>query len=161
MGITFPIGPNKRCGCGFTCFPTRDARWRLIKLVLAPVSTMAQQGRFSTLHFTHIPGLRLRFPLATTLGSSVLFDSNTTGSFLCWILRDPCSALEPGLRFGGGGCRAKRLTGGSILVKRHLGQNLFSYRSKWSYQRTSIGNSGRSGFLNSATYLCWSLALDR
>ena len=93
MGITLPIGPNKRCGCGFMGFPTRDAMWRLIKLVLAPVSTMAQQGKSSTSHFTHIPGLRLNFPVAITFGSSELFASNTTGSFLCRIPKDPISAF--------------------------------------------------------------------
>ena len=101
MGITLPIGPNKRCRCGFTGFPTRDAMWRLIKLVLAPVSTMAQQGRSSTSHFTHIPGLRLKFPVATTLGSAVFFASNTTGSLICRIPRDPASALTVCISEGG------------------------------------------------------------
>ena len=87
--------------------------WRLIKLVLAPVSTMAQQGRSSTSHFTHIPGLRLKFPVATTLGSSAFFASNTTGSFLCRILRDPGSPLL--IFVSKGGFRAKRLRGGSFL----------------------------------------------
>ena len=114
MGITLPIRPNKRCGCGFTGFPTRDAMWRPLKLVLAPVSTMAQQGRSSTSHFTHIPGLRLTFPVATTLGSSVFFASNTTGSFLCRILRDPGCAL---LIFvsGGGGISCKAIKRGFIF----------------------------------------------
>ena len=76
--------------------------WRLIKLVLAPVSTMAQQGKSSTSHFNHIPGLRLKFPVATTLGSSVSFATNTTGSFLCRILRDPGSALTVSFGKGGG-----------------------------------------------------------
>ena len=81
--------------------------WRLIKLVLAPVSTIAQQGRSSTSHCTHIPGLRLKFPVATTLGSSKLFASNTTGSFLCRILGDPGSTLTVGVSKGGGGlCKA-------------------------------------------------------
>ena len=93
MGIKIPVELNKRYGCGFTCVPTRDAMCRLIKLVLAPVATMAQQGKSSASHFTHIPGLCLKFPVATTLGSSVLFASNTTGSFLCRILKDPGSAL--------------------------------------------------------------------
>ena len=106
MGITLPIGPNKRCGCGFTGFPTKDAIWRLIKLVLTPVSTMAQQGRFSTSHFTHIPGLCLKFPVATTYGSSELFASNNTGSFLCRILRDPGSTLLICVSRGGGSCKA-------------------------------------------------------
>ena len=106
MGITLPIGPNKRCGCGFTGFPTRDAMWRLIKLVLAPVSTMAHQGRSSTSHFTHIPGLRLKFPVATTLGTSAFFASNTTGSFLCRILRDPGSPLLIFVSKGGVSCKA-------------------------------------------------------
>ena len=105
MGITLPIGPNKRCGCGLTGFPTRDAMWRLIKLVLAPVSTMAQQGRSSTSHFTHSPGLRLKFPVATTFGSSEFFASNTTGSFLCRILRDPGSALLICVSKGGVSCK--------------------------------------------------------
>ena len=115
MGITLPIGPKKRWGCGFTGFPTRDAMCRLFKLVLAPVSTMAQQGRSSTSHFTHIPGFRLKFPVATTFGSSQFLASNTTGSFLCRILKDPGSALlicVSKWRF-----RAKRLTGGSFLGK--------------------------------------------
>ena len=115
MGITWPIGPNKRCGCGFTGFQTRDAMCRLIKLVLAPTSTMAQQGRSSTSHFTHIPGLRLKFPVATTFGSSKLFASNTTGSFLCRILKDPGSALL--ICVSKGGFRTKRLKGGSFLGK--------------------------------------------
>ena len=67
--------------------------WRLIKLVLAPVSTMAQQGTSSISHFTHIPGLRLKLPVATTFDSSVFLASNATGSFLCMILRDPGFAL--------------------------------------------------------------------
>ena len=52
-------------------FLTRDAMRRLFKLVLAPAFTMAQQDRSSTSHFKPIPGLRLNFLEATTLGSSV------------------------------------------------------------------------------------------
>ena len=115
MGITLPIGPNKRCGCGFTGFPTRDPKWRLIKMVLAPVSTMAQQGRSSTSHLTHIPELRLKFPVATTFGSSVILASNTTGPFLCRILGDQGSALTGCVSKGG--FLAKRLTGSSFLGK--------------------------------------------
>ena len=161
MGITLPIGPNKRCGCGcgFTGFPTRDAMWWLIKLVLAPVSTMAQQGWSSTSPFTHISGLRLKFPVATTLGSSGLFASNTTGSFLCRILRDPGSPLL--IFVSKGGFRAKRLTGGSFLRKTPPGQNLRSFGSKWSYERISIADSGGIDSLSSATYLCSLCALDR
>ena len=76
---------------------------RPIKLVLAPVSTMAQQGRSSTSHFVHIPGLCLKFLVATTLSSSVFFASNTTGSFLCRILRDPVSAFPICVSKGEGG----------------------------------------------------------
>ena len=82
-------------------FPTREAMWRLIKLVLSPVSTTAQQDRSSTSHFTHIPWLRLKVPVATTFGSSELFASNTTGSFFCWTLKDPGSALTVCVSKGG------------------------------------------------------------
>ena len=101
IGIILPIGPNKRFGCGFTGFLTRDAMWRLIKLVLAPVSIIAQQGWSPLSHFTHNPGLRVKFPVATTLGSSVFFASNTTGSFLCRILKDPGSASKVCVSTGG------------------------------------------------------------
>ena len=101
MGITLPVGPNKQFGCGFTGFPTRDPMCRLIKLVLTPVLTMAQQGRSPTSHFTHIPGLPLKFPVATTFSSSVFLASNTTGSFLSRILRDQGSALTVCVSKGG------------------------------------------------------------
>ena len=158
MGITLPIGPNKRFGCGFTGFPTKDSMWRLIKLVPAPVSTMAQQGKYSTSHFTHIPGLRLNFPVATTLGSSVFLASNATRSFFCRILRDPVSALI--VCASSGGFVRSDWQGVQLYGKRDLGQNLRSFGFKCSYQRISIANSGRSGFLNSATYLCLLNALD-
>ena len=103
MGLTLPIWPNNLCGCGFTGFPTRDAIWRLIKLLLNPVSTMAQLGRSSSSHFTHIPGLRLKLPFATTVGSSVFLASKTTGSLLCRILRHPGLALLICVSKGGGG----------------------------------------------------------
>ena len=95
--------------------------WWLIKLVLAPVSTMAQQGRSSSSHFTHVPMIHSKFPVATTLGSSEVFASNTTSSFLCRVLRDPGSvgALK-------GGFRARRLTGCSLLGKMpHAPKSLF------------------------------------
>ena len=114
MGITLPIGPNKLCGCGFTGLPTRDAIWRLIKLVLAPGSTTVQQGRSSTSYFTHISGLRLKFPVGTTFGSSVFFASKTTGSFLCRILRDPGSALTVCVLRGGS---HETIDGGFIFRK--------------------------------------------
>ena len=63
--------------------------WRLIELPLAPVSTMAQEGRSSTSYFKHVPGFHQKLPIAKTFGSSVVFASELTGSFHNRILRDP------------------------------------------------------------------------
>ena len=55
MGITFPIGPKRLRSYGRIGFPISEARLRLIKLLLAPVSTIAQQGWFSTWTGTYVP----------------------------------------------------------------------------------------------------------
>ena len=158
MGIAFPIGPKKLCGCRLTRSPTKDAMWWIFKLVLAPLSTMAEQGKSSTSHITNLPVLRLKTPVAKTFDSTV-FSASNESSFLFGILRDPRLELMVSV-FLKRGFRAKRLTGVLFWEKRYLGQNICSFGWKWSYQRTSIENSGRSSSLNSATYPCSLHALD-
>ena len=68
MGITFPIGPKRLWSYGRIGFPISEARLRLIKLLLAPVSTIAQQGWFSTWAGTHI-----LLPLATATSPEASF----------------------------------------------------------------------------------------
>ena len=120
-GITFPIGPKRLWSYGRIGFPISEARLRLIKLLLAPVSTIAQQSRFCTWTGTYNPLPLTISPEATASDSlslhllSVHFTSKKSGSFLLKIFTVWGSASRV-IGTSSRGCSLMNVRGGSCGI---------------------------------------------